>query len=248
MTAHPLKKRQLIYSDDDSEEEFKPKLEEESDTCSSGVPSDDISDQNSDIEDDEPVKVKKRKQPPGKSRDSHKKMKTLNGTPSLFHDKSVLNTPSTSQIVGAATKIKLAALPKAESGETLTNVKRLPAEEETIQDSWSHLKYDFLKPEKIRDGQRRLPSDPEYNPRTLFVPQDFKNNLTPAIAILRNYVIQEICACVNISVYAVFTVIVVRKRLRNLRYDTPPCKVDPFRDVSSLTVTSNTFSEPWHFS
>ncbi|CAG2059454.1 unnamed protein product, partial [Timema podura] len=182
MTTHPLKKRQLIYSDDDSEEEFKPKkleLEEESDSNSSGVPSDDISDQNSDIEDDIPVKVKKRKQPPGKNRDSHKKMKTLNGTTPSLHDKSVLNLPSTSQTVGAATKIKLATLSKADSGETLTDVKRLPAEEEIVQDSWSHLKYDFLKPEKIRDGQCRLPSDPEYNPRTLFVPQDFKNNLTP---------------------------------------------------------------------
>nr|CAD7455728.1 unnamed protein product [Timema tahoe] len=126
-------------------------------------------------------KVKKRKQPPGKNRDSHKKMKTLNGTTPSLHDKSVLNLPSTSQTVGAATKIKLATLPKADSGETLTDVKRLPAEEEIVQDSWSHLKYDFLKPEKIRDGQCRLPSDPEYNPRTLFVPQDFKNNLTPAM-------------------------------------------------------------------
>nr|CAD7589194.1 unnamed protein product [Timema genevievae] len=184
MTTHPLKKRQLIYSDDDSEEEFKPKkleLEEESDSNSSGVPSDDISDQNSDIEDDIPVKVKKRKHPPGKNRDSHKKMKTLNGTTPSLHDKSVLNLPGTSQTVGAATKIKLATLSKADSGETLTDVKRLPAEEEIVQDSWSHLKYDFLKPEKIRDGQCRLPSDPEYNPRTLFVPQDFKNNLTPAM-------------------------------------------------------------------
>lgn len=46
-------------------------------------------------------------------------------------------------------------------------------------EAWPHLRLDFLKPGKIRDAQRRSPSDPDYNPKTLFVPEEFKKNLTP---------------------------------------------------------------------
>jgi hypothetical protein len=46
-------------------------------------------------------------------------------------------------------------------------------------DAWPHLRLDFLKPSKIRDAQRRSPTDPEYNPKTLYVPEEFKKNLTP---------------------------------------------------------------------
>lgn len=49
----------------------------------------------------------------------------------------------------------------------------------TDNDSWPHLKLPFLQPDKIRDGQRRLKSDPNYDPKTLYVPEDFKNSLTP---------------------------------------------------------------------
>jgi DNA mismatch repair protein MSH6 len=41
------------------------------------------------------------------------------------------------------------------------------------------MKYEFLKPEKIRDANKKKKDDPEYNPHTLFVPEDFKKNLTP---------------------------------------------------------------------
>ena len=46
-------------------------------------------------------------------------------------------------------------------------------------ESWRHLKYDFLQPDKIRDINRRPPTDPEYDPKTLYVPQDFLNQQTP---------------------------------------------------------------------
>jgi DNA mismatch repair protein MSH6 len=46
-------------------------------------------------------------------------------------------------------------------------------------ESWPHLKLDFLKPNKIRDAKRRIPADPDYDPKTLFVPEEFKRNLTP---------------------------------------------------------------------
>ncbi|XP_011302919.1 probable DNA mismatch repair protein Msh6 [Fopius arisanus] len=48
-------------------------------------------------------------------------------------------------------------------------------------DSWPHLKLDFLKPENRRDKNRRLPSDEKYDPRTLYVPEDFLNKQTPGM-------------------------------------------------------------------
>ncbi|XP_050523673.1 DNA mismatch repair protein Msh6 [Daktulosphaira vitifoliae] len=48
-------------------------------------------------------------------------------------------------------------------------------------DNWPHLKLEFLKSDKIRDANRKSPSEPNYNPRTLFVPEDFKQKLTPAV-------------------------------------------------------------------
>ena len=44
-----------------------------------------------------------------------------------------------------------------------------------------HLSCDFLKPEKIRDANRKRPDDAEYDPRSLYIPEDFKRNLTPAM-------------------------------------------------------------------
>jgi hypothetical protein len=46
-------------------------------------------------------------------------------------------------------------------------------------ESWPHLKLEFLKPNKIRDAKRRTPADPDYDPKTLHVPEEFKRNLTP---------------------------------------------------------------------
>ncbi|MFH4977385.1 hypothetical protein AB6A40_004094 [Gnathostoma spinigerum] len=42
-----------------------------------------------------------------------------------------------------------------------------------------HLDFDFLQPDKIRDASGRRPSDPEYCPRTLFVPESFLKQQTP---------------------------------------------------------------------
>ena len=45
-----------------------------------------------------------------------------------------------------------------------------------------HDTLDFLQPGKIRDKEKRLAIDPEYNPRTLFVPAAFLGTQTPAMA------------------------------------------------------------------
>lgn len=46
-------------------------------------------------------------------------------------------------------------------------------------DSWPHLKYDFVQPNKIRDLELRKKDHENYDPRTIHVPNDFLNNQTP---------------------------------------------------------------------
>ena len=46
---------------------------------------------------------------------------------------------------------------------------------------FTHLSCDFLKADKICDRNRKRPDHPDYDPRTLYVPEEFKRNLTPAM-------------------------------------------------------------------
>lgn len=46
---------------------------------------------------------------------------------------------------------------------------------------WEHEKVDFLKPQHIRDANKRRPAHPDYDSRTLFVPDSYLSGLTPAM-------------------------------------------------------------------
>lgn len=46
---------------------------------------------------------------------------------------------------------------------------------------WVHEKLDFLKPDKIRDVNKNRPGHPEYDAKTLHVPKEYLNSLTPAM-------------------------------------------------------------------
>ncbi|KAH8870833.1 DNA mismatch repair protein Msh6 [Schistosoma japonicum] len=52
-------------------------------------------------------------------------------------------------------------------------------EEESV--SWTHLSLSFLEPAKIKDINGRRPDHPEYDPHTLYVPEEFKNKQTPGM-------------------------------------------------------------------
>ncbi|XP_063701987.1 probable DNA mismatch repair protein Msh6 [Culicoides brevitarsis] len=53
---------------------------------------------------------------------------------------------------------------------------------ETVENIiWEHEKQDFLKPQFIKDANKRRPDHPEYDPRTLYVPDSYLNSLTPAM-------------------------------------------------------------------
>lgn len=70
----------------------------------------------------------------------------------------------------------------------------------TTTHTWPHLKLDFLRPEKIKDIHRRTPKDPDYDPKTLYVPTDFLNNQTPVREI---FVIEliNIVTIINSKIY-----------------------------------------------
>lgn len=44
---------------------------------------------------------------------------------------------------------------------------------------YAHNKFEFLQPENIKDINGRSPSDSNYDPKTLFVPKNFLDKLTP---------------------------------------------------------------------
>lgn len=46
---------------------------------------------------------------------------------------------------------------------------------------WLHNNLEFLKPEKIKDANGRRPNHPDYDEKTLYVPQEYLNSLTPAM-------------------------------------------------------------------
>lgn len=50
-----------------------------------------------------------------------------------------------------------------------------------IHSNWVHNNLDFLKPDRIRDINKRKSDDPDYDPRTLYVPENFLKDLTPAM-------------------------------------------------------------------
>ncbi|KPM06281.1 DNA mismatch repair protein Msh6-like protein [Sarcoptes scabiei] len=70
----------------------------------------------------------------------------------------------------------------------LKNVEKPSTAEQADKTQWPHLSYDFLQLEKIKDRQgnrmflnyQNKEINPDYDPSTLFVPQNFLNEQTPA--------------------------------------------------------------------
>nr|CAH7732518.1 unnamed protein product [Callosobruchus chinensis] len=69
--------------------------------------------------------------------------------------------------------------------EVLTDATEKPATSQPIitdpNSNWTHNTLPFLKPEKIMDACKHKPSHPDYDPRTLFVPDSFLKDQTPAM-------------------------------------------------------------------
>lgn len=69
----------------------------------------------------------------------------------------------------------------SQESKELVDVKLTEDDSELIDvpTVYAHSKLEFLKPENIRDKQKRRPSDPKYDPTTLYVPDSYLKELTP---------------------------------------------------------------------
>ncbi|KAJ1520643.1 hypothetical protein ONE63_003750 [Megalurothrips usitatus] len=165
---------------EDSEDEFKPKdeeMESASEESDEDNASEDETSEASEPETPSPDKSKKRKRP-AKASHTGNAAKKANG---------VMGPPKTPSAKTTALRTQLASFsasnnsPARASSTTNSETNDESNGGEAPNGSWSHLKFEFLKPERIRDANKHRPDHPDYNPRTLFVPEDFKRTLTPAM-------------------------------------------------------------------
>ncbi|CAL1537586.1 unnamed protein product [Lymnaea stagnalis] len=162
------KRRRIIGSDsaEDSEDDFKPVSSEDDDDdgeSSSGVDEDEVS-LEVESEQESPLKESRKRKSNGTPVARPKAQKSLNLSTS---------EKKTSPSVSDNTKSKLALFSSVEAG----------GEDTTLRDasSFPHVSLDFMQPDKIRDKNRKLKSDPQYNPKTLYVPDSFLSKQTPAM-------------------------------------------------------------------
>ncbi|XP_048728354.2 DNA mismatch repair protein Msh6-like isoform X2 [Ostrea edulis] len=202
-SRRPAKRRRVVIASDsgESDDEFKPHSEESSDDeASSGVNEDDISEPESVSEVDSPVKKSKKSEAPSKKRKKPEKntkpwrpskggnadsdedpaKEAVSPPTNLSSPSTNLSSPSTSRpssstpLVGVKTKSKLASF--AASDQDIKPV-RGPEQES----NFPHLKLDFLQPDKIKDAKKRNKDHEEYDPKTLYLPDSFLRQQTPAM-------------------------------------------------------------------
>ncbi|MGH0172526.1 UNVERIFIED_CONTAM: hypothetical protein FKN15_063799 [Acipenser sinensis] len=171
------KRRRIVVPSDseNSDEEFNPEeAEVSSDEVSSGVDENEVSDPESESEADpeSPVKPINRKQETTRTLSREKTAK-----PS-----SLSETPKRSPTVAADTKSRLSAFFAPESFESQPNSAEGSAAAAggggTV---WDHEKLDWLQDGRRRDSKRRKQTDPDYDPTTLYVSEDFLNKCTPGM-------------------------------------------------------------------
>lgn len=98
--------------------------------------------------------------------------------PRLSQFESQPSTPTSSSAKKTPASVKKTEIKKDIKSEpkSPTADASVLMDEETV---WTHNKIDFIKPEQIRDGKGRRPDHPDYDSRTLLVPESFLNKQTP---------------------------------------------------------------------
>ncbi|XP_018580482.2 DNA mismatch repair protein Msh6 [Scleropages formosus] len=169
----PKRRRIVVASDSEgSDEEFKPdqagsSSEEEEDVSSGVDEEEEVSEPES--EPDSPVKPVKRKRP------SEKPPKAKSTPAPSESPKSALASLSS---VSAKTKSKLSAFCAPESFESQGNSTGGFVGGGNV---WDHEKLEWLQDGKRKDAKRRRQSDEDYDPTTLYMPEDFLNRSTPGM-------------------------------------------------------------------
>lgn len=165
----PKRRRIVVASDSDgSGDEFKPDQGEsssEDDEQEATVSSEDEA-ESPESEPESPIKPVKRKRPAEKPASAKPK------TPS-----APASTPKRSPAsIAADTKSRLSAFTAPESFESQTNAGGGGGA--TV---WDHEKLDWLHDGRRKDSKRRRQSEDDYDPTTLYVPDDFLNRNTPGM-------------------------------------------------------------------
>ncbi|KAM3863433.1 DNA mismatch repair protein Msh6 [Diretmus argenteus] len=169
----PKRRRIIVASDsDESDEEFKPEQaaassddEEEEETVSS----DGEAEQESEEEPEavSPIKPVKRKRLPEKS--AKPKAKTAASPP---------DAPKRAPLaIAVDTKSRLSAFSAPDSFESQANGSGASGGS-TV---WDHEKLEWLQDGRRKDSRRRRQTEDDYDPTTLYVPEDFLNRTTPGM-------------------------------------------------------------------
>ncbi|KAJ8248293.1 hypothetical protein GJAV_G00240470 [Gymnothorax javanicus] len=174
------KRRRIVEPSDSegSDDEFKPDQgggsseEDDDEGASSGVDEEEEEEEEEDgsrseSEPDSPVKPVKRKRPAEKS------AKAKAAPAVLAPAQPTKKAPAA---VSASAKSKLSAFSAPDSFESQGS--GTPGEGSTI---WDHEKLDWLQEGRRKDGKRRRQGDSDYDPTTLYVPDDFLNKCTPGM-------------------------------------------------------------------
>jgi len=157
--ASKRKRLMILDSDEEDEVQEKPKKGKKEVESSPDV----VMEEDEDSEEE----VKPKKKPQNKNLnlgkvDSPKTPKTVKSTSSA----AKINTPS------SAAKPNLSSF----AANLDSDDSNLPPEA-----AYKHYHYEFLKDDKIKDVNGNPKGHPDYDPRTIYVPESFKKDLTPAL-------------------------------------------------------------------
>ncbi|KAM8810267.1 DNA mismatch repair protein Msh6 isoform 1-T1 [Eudromia elegans] len=173
--AVKAKRRRVLDSDsdhDDSDVEFKPDVKEaaSSEEVSSGVEENESTDTEMDAESvaESPVKVPSKRKRRGTSKPA--KRSSLGNSPS--------ETPKAAAVVSSEAKSKLTSFAAPENFESQANACSGGNGGFAV---WEHEKLDWLQEGKRKDARRRRQEDPDYDPCSLYVPEDYLNKCTPGM-------------------------------------------------------------------
>ncbi|NXP31922.1 MSH6 protein, partial [Leiothrix lutea] len=167
------KKRRVLDSDSDhdgSDVEFKPDGKEaaSSEEASSGVDENESSDTEAESVEESPIKV------PSKRKRSEVKKPAKRSS----LGKECSETPKRAATVSSEAKSKLTSFAAPESFESQANACSGGTGGISV---WEHEKLDWLQEGKRKDAHRRRQGDPDYDPCTLYVPEDYLNKCTPGV-------------------------------------------------------------------
>ncbi|KAM4607492.1 DNA mismatch repair protein Msh6 [Polymixia lowei] len=175
----PKRRRIVVASDsDESDEEFKPEqapISSEDEGEEDAVSSEEVTEEEEskqESEADSPVKPAKRKRPAEKSA----KSKAKSAKPKAKATTTPSNIPKRAPLaVAGDTKSRLSAFSAPDNFESQANGSGGSA---TV---WDHEKLEWLQDGRRKDSRRRRQTVDDYDPTTLYVPEDFLNRTTPGM-------------------------------------------------------------------